>query len=137
MANRRRERQQKAADFLTKFCAKQDRWLTSAAEIAQWLNGMGFVTFRRGVLVSADRVARWAKDGRLPARAGAGKRRGVQTSILLLLAWLCGPQRCVDTRRVAGSAHAQPARSVKPGPRIGSALGDTWADHNDHTELDR
>ena len=137
MANRRRERQQKAADFLTKFCTKQDRWLTSAAEIAQWLNGMGFVTFRRNVLVSAQQVAKWAADGRIPARAGAGKRRGVQTSILLLLAWLCGPQRCVDTRRVVGSAHADKVRSVKPGPRIAHALADTCADRTGPTELDR
>ena len=141
MANRRAERQQKAADFLTKFCSKQDRWLMNAAEIAQWLNGMGFVTRNAGVLISADRVARWARQGRLPARAGAGHRRGVQTSILLLLAWLCGPQKCVSTPREARKMWlpraAQPARSVKSGPPMRSAAADTHADPTDPTQLDR
>lgn len=125
MANLRAKREQYAASILAKYCVRKDVWLTSCAEIAMWLNGMGFILYYNDALVNANAVARWARVRRMPARAGAGNHRGVQASVLCLIAWLHGPQRCV--RHKSETRVLSPLQRQRLGPPMSNAHSSTCA----------
>lgn len=80
------------ADALRLF-SKADGVLVGCADIAQWMNGMGFRAFRGGHLISAQLISQWSRKGLLPTKGGA--RHRLSTTWHTLLAWVCTDQRCV------------------------------------------
>jgi len=111
MRTRRDLREAYAAALLTKYVSSHDWWIRGPAAIAIQLNAWGFRTWHKNTLVSADHVKRWSQARRIPTRL-AGAHRAYTCSALTLIAWLHGPQRCVNWPRPPRNPPSTPGGST-------------------------